>query len=61
MSGVEPRRTRDSKGAADAIAAYVRANGPDLAVSCGAVDAIARTGGTPLVVAERARRSAWFI
>jgi K+-transporting ATPase ATPase B chain len=44
------------KGAADAIEAYVAANGgtppPELRKI---VDAIARSGGTPLVVAERSR------
>jgi potassium-transporting ATPase ATP-binding subunit len=56
MSGVDigPRRIR--KGAADAIAAYLKAHG---AASSAAVDAIvdriARSGGTPLVVAEPSR------
>jgi K+-transporting ATPase ATPase B chain len=56
MSGVDRtdgRRVR--KGAADAIAAFVRANGGELADEVRAdVATIAGAGGTPLVVAEDA-------
>lgn len=52
LDGVEPRRVR--KGAAAAVAHWVRSTGghagDDVAAT---VDAIAATGGTPLVVAEQ--------
>jgi K+-transporting ATPase ATPase B chain len=56
MSGVDLDGREIRKGAADAIARYVGGNGgsvpPELQA---AVDRIARAGGTPLVVAEKAR------
>jgi K+-transporting ATPase ATPase B chain len=56
MSGINVEGREIRKGATDAITKYVTANGgtvPDeLRV---AVEAIARSGGTPLVVAERTR------
>ncbi len=56
MSGVDLNGFRIRKGAADSIANFVSENGrkfPD-AVR-GTVEEIARSGGTPLVVAERSR------
>jgi potassium-transporting ATPase ATP-binding subunit len=56
MSGADVNGREVRKGAADAISAYVRANGgvvPDEVRAT--VDRIARMGGTPLVVAERCR------
>ncbi len=56
MSGVDLNGFQVRKGAADSIANFVSENGrkfPD-AVR-GTVDEIARSGGTPLVVAERSR------
>jgi len=56
MSGVNLEGREIRKGAADAIAAYVRANGGSVSPELQAiVDGVARTGGTPLVVAERGR------
>jgi potassium-transporting ATPase ATP-binding subunit len=56
MSGVDLNGRQVRKGAADAIEKYIKANGgtvtPDLRAI---VDRIARSGGTPLVVAERQR------
>jgi K+-transporting ATPase ATPase B chain len=56
MSGVNLGAREIRKGAADAVTRYVTANGgtqpPDLA---GLVERVARSGGTPLVVAERTR------
>jgi len=56
MSGVSLDGREIRKGAADAIAAYVKSNGgsipPELTE---AVQRIGRLGGTPLVVADRAR------
>jgi K+-transporting ATPase ATPase B chain len=56
MSGIDFDGRQIRKGAADAVAAYVKASGgaqsPELQ---GIVDRIARSGGTPLVVAERTR------
>ena len=56
MSGVNLGAREIRKGAADAVTRYVTANGgtqpPDLA---GIVERVARSGGTPLVVAERTR------
>jgi K+-transporting ATPase ATPase B chain len=56
MSGVNMNGFEIRKGAVDAIERYVRENGtsfPDELRGC--VDQIARSGGTPLVVAERKR------
>ncbi len=56
MSGVDVDGRRIRKGAPDAIAALLRQQGVDLPAELQArVDAIARTGGTPLLVAEGAR------
>jgi K+-transporting ATPase ATPase B chain len=56
MSGINLGGHEIRKGAADAIATYVKANGgvvsPELNTI---VERIARSGGTPLVVAERMR------
>jgi K+-transporting ATPase ATPase B chain len=56
MSGINLDGREIRKGAADAIAEYVKSNGgvasPELQAI---VDRIARAGGTPLVVAERTR------
>jgi K+-transporting ATPase ATPase B chain len=56
MSGVNLDGREIRKGAADAIAAYVKSNAGTVSSELQAiVDRIARTGGTPLVVAERGR------
>ena len=56
MSGINVDGREIRKGAADAIAAYVKANGGDGSPQVQEiVDRIARAGGTPLVVAERTR------
>lgn len=56
MSGVDLDGREIRKGAADAIEAHVRANGASLPGAVRQeVDAIARQGGTPLVVADGAR------
>ena len=56
MSGVDVDGREIRKGAADAIAKYVKANGGQLSAELqSVVDRIARSGGTPLVVAERTR------
>ena len=56
MSGVDLGARSIRKGAADAIAAYVRVHDSDLPTDVRkTVDDIARGGGTPLVVAEGAR------
>ena len=56
MSGVDLDGRAIRKGAADAIAKYVRANGGATSAELdGIVERIARAGGTPLVVAERNR------
>jgi len=56
MSGLNVNGREIRKGAADAIAAYVAANGGGVSPELEAiVDRIARAGGTPLVVAERGR------
>jgi potassium-transporting ATPase ATP-binding subunit len=53
MSGVDMNGTLLRKGAADAIAAWVRGEGGTTPVELdGAVDRIAREGGTPLAVAR---------
>ncbi len=56
MSGVDLNGFQIRKGAADSIANFVSENGrkfPDAVT--GTVEEIARSGGTPLVVAERSR------
>jgi K+-transporting ATPase ATPase B chain len=56
MSGVNLNGFEIRKGAADAIANYLRVNGKSLPDAVQAsVDTIARSGGTPLVVAEKTR------
>ncbi len=56
MSGVNLNGFQIRKGAVDAIERYVEANGSKLPIEVKAkVEQIARTGGTPLVVAERSR------
>ncbi|MGD9903058.1 MAG: potassium-transporting ATPase subunit KdpB [Vicinamibacterales bacterium] len=56
MSGVNLDGREVRKGAADAIAAYVRGNGGSVDADLQAlVERIARAGGTPLVVADRTR------
>ncbi len=56
MSGINVEGREIRKGAADAIAKYVTANGGSVPDELRAtVEAIARAGGTPLVVAERTR------
>jgi K+-transporting ATPase ATPase B chain len=56
MSGADLNGREVRKGAADAIAAYVRAHGGTIPSELQAVvDRVARMGGTPLVVAERSR------
>ena len=56
MSGVDLDGREVRKGAADSIEQYVAAQGGTIAPDLrGIVDRIARSGGTPLVVAERTR------
>ena len=56
MSGINLAGREIRKGAADAVAAYVQANGGAVSWELQSiVDGIARSGGTPLVVAERTR------
>ena len=56
MSGVDLDGREIRKGAADAVAAYVKANGGATSDDLKSiVERIARSGGTPLVVAERGR------
>jgi K+-transporting ATPase ATPase B chain len=56
MSGVNLNGREIRKGAAEAIAAYVKSSGGTVnAELLSIVDRISRAGGTPLVVAERAR------
>jgi len=56
MSGINVGGRQIRKGATDAIAKYVAANGGEVPVELqAAVDRIARAGGTPLVVAEGPR------
>jgi K+-transporting ATPase ATPase B chain len=56
MSGVDLDGREIRKGAADAIERYVTASGGVLVPELrGIVDRISRSGGTPLVVAERSR------
>jgi K+-transporting ATPase ATPase B chain len=54
MSGVNVGGVQIRKGAADAVARWLASSGGALpADTAGAVEAIARQGGTPLIVAER--------
>ncbi len=56
MSGVDLNGFEIRKGAADAIATYVAQNGAQMPPQVkDTVEQIARSGGTPLVVAERSR------
>ncbi len=56
MSGVNLDGVEIRKGAADAIAQYLRGSGAAMAPEVqSAVESIARSGGTPLVVAEKCR------
>ena len=56
MSGVNMNGFEIRKGAVDAIERYLRENGASFPDELrGSVDQIARSGGTPLVVAERKR------
>jgi K+-transporting ATPase ATPase B chain len=56
MSGVNIEKRQIRKGASDAIEAYVREQGGSFPAGAKqAVDSIARTGGTPLVVAENSK------
>jgi potassium-transporting ATPase ATP-binding subunit len=56
MSGVDLNGFEIRKGAADAIATYVSQNGNNIPTEVKAtVEEIARSGGTPLVVAEKSR------
>jgi len=56
MSGVDLNGFEIRKGAADAIQNYVASNGGDFPQAVQAqVEQIARSGGTPLVVAEKSR------
>jgi K+-transporting ATPase ATPase B chain len=56
MSGVDLNGFEIRKGAADAIATYVLQNGNRMPAEVkGTVEEIARSGGTPLVVAEKTR------
>ncbi|MGZ4868646.1 MAG: potassium-transporting ATPase subunit KdpB, partial [Candidatus Angelobacter sp.] len=56
MSGVNMNGFEIRKGAVDAIANYVKQNGHDFPNQVQAsVEQIARSGGTPLVVAEKSR------
>ncbi len=56
MSGVDLDSRQIRKGSADAIEAYVRRMGGQLPPECRtSVEAVARQGGTPLVVAEGAK------
>jgi K+-transporting ATPase ATPase B chain len=58
MSGVNLNGLEIRKGAVDAIERYLRENGSVMPAEVrGAVDQVARSGGTPLVVAERTRGS----
>ncbi len=56
MSGVNLNGFEIRKGAADAVSAYVTQNGREVPAAVKTtVDQIARSGGTPLVVAEKTR------
>ena len=56
MSGIDMEGRSIRKGAADAIANYLKENGSILPDEVrGIVDTVARSGGTPLVVAENGR------
>lgn len=55
MSGVDAGGVQLRKGAGDAVARWVRENGGDVPPALeAAVERVAREGGTPLVVAEKA-------
>ena len=59
MSGVNSDGVQLRKGASDAVAKWLREYGGDIpTVVTGEVERIARAGGTPLVVAERANAGA---
>ena len=59
MSGINTQGTQLRKGASDAIAKWVREQGGDVPAAINSdVERIARAGGTPLVVAERANGGA---
>jgi K+-transporting ATPase ATPase B chain len=56
MSGVDRGDVHIRKGAADAIFAYIRENGNGISDQLkGEVDAVARAGGTPLVVTKNGK------
>ena len=56
MSGVDFDGRQIRKGAADSVATYVKANGGTIPAEWDVtVERIARSGGTPLVVADRSR------
>ena len=56
MSGIDLNGFEIRKGAADAIATYISQNGNSMPAEVKAtVEEIARSGGTPLVVAEKSR------
>ena len=56
MSGIDMEGCSIRKGAADAIAGYLKENGSILPDEVRAtVDQVARSGGTPLVVAKNGR------
>ena len=58
MSGVNMNGNQIRKGAADAISRYLAANGGAMPAEVqSSVELIARSGGTPLVVAEQAPRA----
>ena len=58
MSGVDTETSQLRKGAADAIGRWVQEHGADIPARLSpAVEQIARTGGTPLVVAEHTATS----
>ena len=59
MSGVNTDGIQLRKGASDAVAKWLRENGAEIPAALGSdVERIARAGGTPLVVAERANGAA---
>jgi K+-transporting ATPase ATPase B chain len=59
MSGVNTDGVQLRKGASDAVARWLRENGAEVPAALTAeAERIARSGGTPLVVAERANGSA---
>jgi K+-transporting ATPase ATPase B chain len=59
MSGVNTDGVQLRKGASEAVAKWLRENGGEMPTALsGEVERIARAGGTPLVVAERAHATA---